>query len=411
MNKNEKYEREDSETGFATKSSEIALLKASRKYDVIANELLGNYDIDGHYTISNEILNELAHLKKIVGVTNEFGTELKAPYKDGRTFNFILKIGKEDPETHKAESVLYLLETVNKVNGYIQNVLTTPVATYTYKYDEHYKDYCYRALFIVSNDAGNCDGSFNGDAPNINKRLEYLSAVKKASKDQYLVLEESFFNARIQILNELPQGALVLSEFNKKRSSLEKYFMNNPRNKFRALNELLTSILEAYFDSLEDTPAYKIAIQILIMKYLNQVMQISTQIKETEDYKKAKEAVQVVQSGPAPAGKPVKGSIKIVGKKPASKPKKNDKVKGLKTPKYEKMGKLNPYGVKGGGSSGSGNKQKENAKGENLDKTMKLTEEKNSKSPENKSKKTITANRRPRQISRELPSEELSNKL
>lgn len=394
MNENEKYEREDSETGFATKNSEIALLKASRKYDVIANELLGNYDKDGHYTISNEILNELARLKKFVGVTNEFGTELKAPYKDGRTFNFILKIGKEDPETHKAESVLYLMETINKVNGYIQNVLTTPVATYSYKYDEHYKDYCYRALFIVTNGEDDSDGSFNGDAPNINKRFEYLNAVKKASKDQYLVLEESFFNARIQILNELPQGALVLSEFNKKRSALEKYFINNPRNKFRALNELLTSILESYFDSLEDTPAYKIAIQILIMKYLNQVMQISTQIKETEDYKRAKEAVQVVPSGPAPAGKPVKGSVKIAGKKPAPKPKKNDKVKGLKAPKYEKMGKLNPYGIKGGGSSSSGSKQKNSTKGENLDKTMKLTEKKEKtpkekKSPNIQTKKAI----------------------
>ena len=326
---NTNYEREDSESGFATKMSEKALLKASRKYDVIANNLLGNYDEEGHYSIPVEILNELASLKKIVGVKNEFGTELKAPYKDGITFNFLLKMGKEDQTTHEVESTLYVMEVVNKVNGYIQNILTTPVATYTYKYDEHYKEYCYRALHIVSHLDDPDDGALNGDAVNINKRLEYLSAVKEASKDQYLVLEESFFNARIQILNELPQGALVLSEFNKRKAMLEKYFINNPRNKYRALNELLTSIIEAYFDSLEDTPAYKIAIQILILKYLNQVMQISEHIKSTEAYKKAKELpakTVVVVPVPTQAQKPaVKGKVKI-----ASAPKKSSAPKAEK---------------------------------------------------------------------------------
>ena len=311
----EVYEREDSESGYTTKASETALLKASRKYDVISNRLLGNYDENGHYYIPTEILTELASLKKIVGVTNEFGTELKAPYKDGITFNFILKIGKKDPETQKAESVLYLMEVVNKVNGYIQNILTTPVATYSYKFDEHYKEYCYRALHIVANIDESDDGALNGDAVNINKRFEYLDAVQNASKDQYLVLEESFFNARIQILNDIPQGAIVLSEFNKRRAALEKFFINNPKNKFRALNELLTSILEAYFDELEDMPAYKIAIQILILKYLNQVMKISEHIKGTKEYQKAKETPTLVAGGaPAPAQseqKPKKGVVKI----------------------------------------------------------------------------------------------------
>ncbi len=359
---NERYEREDSETGFASKASETALLKASRKYDVISNNLLGNYDENGHYSIPVEILTELAGLKKIVGVTNEFGTELKAPYKNGITFNFILKMGEENKETHKKESTIYLMEVVSKVNGYIQNILTTPVATYTYKFDEHYKEYCYRAFHIVANIDETDDGALNGDAVNINKRFEYLNAVKSASKDQYLVLEESFFNARIQILNELPQGTLVLSEFNKRRAALEKYFMNNPKNKYRALNELLTSILEAYFDELEDTPAYKIAIQILIMKYLNQVNQISTHIKSTDEYKKAKEAPVKVAgpAAPAPAEKkPVKGSVKIAsgGSKKSGGP----KAEKWKDPKYKGLGK-NELASKmaGGGAPQSKAKKVEN---------------------------------------------------
>ncbi len=377
------YEREDSETGYATKMSETALLKASRKYDVIANALLGNYDDDGHYTIAPEILKELAGLRKLVGTTNEFGTELKAPYKNGVSFNFLLKLGKENPETHTAESTLYLMEIINKVNGYIQNILTTPVATYTYKFDEHYKDYCYRAFNVVSNIDDKDEGALNGDNINIDKRLEYLEAVKTVSKDKYLVLEESFFNSRLQILNELPQGALVLSEFNKKRAALEKYFMNNPKNKYRALNELLTSIIEAYFDDLENTPAYKIAIQILILKYLNQVMEISGQIKASEEYKKAIElpAKTMAPAAPAPAPtqtkKAVKGNVKI-----ASAPKKSSgpKAEKWKPAKYTKMkddkltAKLKAGG--GGGVKKTTAKTKTSVTEEKVREQLKTTEEK-----------------------------------
>ena len=384
--KNKKYGREDSKSGYTTSTYETALLKASRKYDVIANELLGRYDDDGEYYISTEILTELANLKKIVGITNEFGTEVRAPYKDGRSFNFLLKIGEEDPETHTAESVLYLLETINKVNGYIQNILSTPVATYTYKFDEHYKTYCYRALHIVGIN-GDDDGSLKPeDAIYIDQRYRYLAAVKKASKDDYLLMEEAFFNSRIQILNEIPQGALVLSEFNKKRSALDKYFINNPRNKYRALNELLTSILEAYFEDFENNSAYKISMQILAVKYLNQVAKVSEKIKETEDYKRAKEAVQVIVApAPKPAGGGGVGTVKVGGKKitakspskskgskpakkKASKPAKKDKGKDNKKDK----GKDNKK-AKGGGGGGAKKAKDEIAKiikGEDLSKTM-----------------------------------------
>ena len=386
--KDKKYGREDSKSGYTTSTYETALLKASRKYDIIANELLGRYDDNGEYYISTDVLTELANLKKIVGITNEFGTEVRAPYKDGRSFNFLLKIGEEDPETHTAESVLYLLETVNKVNGYIQNIISTPVATYTYKFDEHYKTYCYRALHIVGID-GEDDGALKPeDAVYIDQRYRYLAAVKKASKDDYLLLEESFFNSRIQILNEIPQGALVLSEFNKKRNALDKYFINNPRNKYRALNELLTSILEAYFEDFENNSAYKISMQILAVKYLNQVAKISEKIKETEDYKKAKEAVQVIVA-PAPktatAGGGGVGTVKVGGKKITAKSpskakgakpaKKKDskpaKKKDSKPAKKDK-GKDNKK-AKGGGGGGSKTVKNEIAKiirGEDLSRTL-----------------------------------------
>jgi len=391
--KDKKYGREDSKSGYTTSTYETALLKAIRKYDVIANELLGKYDENGEYYISTEILTELASLKKIVGVTNEFGTEVRAPYKDGRTFNFLLKIGSEDPQTHTAESVLYLLETVNKVNGYIQNIISTPVATYTYKYDEYYKNYCYRALHIVSNEGADDDGALKpDDALFIDARYRYLAAVKKASKDQYLLLEESFLNSRIQILNEIPQGALALSEFNKKRNALEKYFINNPRNKYRALNELLTSILEAYFDELENDPAYKISMQVLAVKYLNKVAKISEEIKETEDYKKAKESVQKVNTAPTAApsggGGAAAGTVKIGGKKiTAKKPAKAKAKSASKGSKGSKPAKKKPAKKDNGKAKkdakkpagGGGGTKKEQIKTivkppENLDKTFKSGE-------------------------------------
>ena len=280
------YIREDSEDGFTRSSTEIALLKASHKYEVIANRLLGNFDEDGHYVISTDILKELIELKKVVDKKADEGIFLKATYKDATPFIFFLSKPEVD-DKNLATSTLYLHEKVEKVNGYIVDTITSTIGSYSYAFDDYYMDYCFGAFNIIEK-KGDDDGKNLDDKKFLDARLKYLQAVRAASREKYVNLEENYFNKRLQILNEIPQGAIILSEFNKKRAQIDKYFLIADRNKFRALNELLTAILEANPIITMQMPAYKILMGTLNSKYLIGVKDISAEIAKDEEIQAAK---------------------------------------------------------------------------------------------------------------------------
>ena len=287
--KNESYQREDSEKGFTRNSIEISLLKANKKYDVVSNMLLGNFDENGKYIIPKEILQELISIKKYISQKNNEGTLVKGIYKDGFSFNFLLTTPKENKENGTANSILYIQELISKVNGYIQNTLSTPVGTYVYKYDEFFKQNSWKAFNIFEKDDGQDDKTLKISTKFIDARYNYLNQVAKASQELYKQLEENYFNRRVSILNEIPQGAIVLSEFNKKREKLDKYFIAQNKNKYRFLNELLTSILEADPNTLAKMPAYNILMGSLNNKYLASVLKIGEIIKKDQNVMEAKE--------------------------------------------------------------------------------------------------------------------------
>ncbi len=309
------YAREDSEDGFTRNSTEIAFLKASHKYEVIANKLLGNFDDDGHYVISSDILKELIELKKVVDKKTDQGMFLNAIYKDATPFVFFLSKPEVD-DKNVATSVLYLHEKVEKVNGYMVDTITSTIGSYSYAFDDYYMDYCFGA-FNITEKKGEDDGKNLDDKKFIDARLKYLEAVRAASKEKYINLEESYFNKRLQILNEIPQGAIILSEFNKKRAQIDKYFLIADRNKFRALNELLTAILEANPTITMQMPAYKILMGTLNGKYLSGVKTISAEIAKDEQIQAAKKNQIMLVEGSgftyseAIVPKSQKGAVKV----------------------------------------------------------------------------------------------------
>ncbi len=285
----EKYIREDSEFGYTRNSTEIALLKASRKYETVNNNLLGNFDENGNYKISYSILEELIALKKVIVKKSDTECTAKTDYKDGTIFNFTLKFEPVNKENNTQTALLSLNETISKVNGYIKNTISTVVGFYNFKFDEFFYENALKAFHFVEKESDDSEGALKGPAKFIDARYDYLHAVKLASKEKYLGLEESYFNKRVQILNEIPQGAIILSEFNKKRVQLEKFFLMD-KNKFRALNELLTSILEANPEVAQSMPAYDILMGSLNSKYLLTTREISEKIKSDEKVKETKQA-------------------------------------------------------------------------------------------------------------------------
>ncbi len=348
------YEREDSETGYAKNLTEATMLKANRKYEVIANKLMGSFDDKGHYEIPKEILTELTLFKKLVGVKTENGVELRSFYKN-LVFEFLLKFNGVDKEKNQESATLFLVERIEKVNGYIINKMVTPVATYMALPSDNFQAICYEAFHVVKNIDDDSIGALGGDAVNIDKRIAYLLAVREASKNAYIEIEELYFNTRLSILDSIPQGTLILSEFAKKRALLEKYFIGNDRNKFRALNELLTSILEANPQIMAQMPVFDVMITPLNNKYLEATIAVSKKIKISEKYK-ALENAPVAVAAPAPV---MGGAVKIEtgGKKPAPKPSGPKKGGGPKK-SGGGGGKGGGGGSKGGGKGKGGDKKK-----------------------------------------------------
>ena len=237
------YEREDSEEGVITNIPEITQQQATHITDVIYNGLLGEYDQYGKYTISTEITKELAHMPKHFVRKDKFGTYVQSKVGD-MTFDFCVTppVVKEDGYAY---CYLQLLEEVSYTNGYIIDTKTTTVATYEYLYTDVFYDWVASAFNIDQDTEGEPDGGRKYvDTQYIALRLKYLKAIADMSIDLYEDLDESYFNQRLQILNELPEGTVILAEFNKERAKIEKYFLTNSRRKYKALNDLLNSILD-----------------------------------------------------------------------------------------------------------------------------------------------------------------------
>ncbi len=357
----DEYRREDSDKGLVKDAAEISMLRASRKYDVFANYLLGDFDQEGRYKIPDYILTDLVHMPKTQVQKVEDGILLRAVYKDGSVFNFMLSTPVINNDG-TATSILFLYETVKRTNGYIINTLTTTVGVYTYKNNALYTENAFRAFTVIDNknDPDDPDESTAlKPSPFIDARLNYLKVVAESSGEQYEQLEEKYFNRRLQILNELPEGALILSEFAKRRAFIEKYFLASKSGKFRALNDLLTSILELDTKSnIAANPNYKTMMGDLNNKYYALTLKIAENLNSQPKVQQAKQALDLLLVE-TPAVK-IAGGIKLLGE----------------TPKHNKPKTAAAGAGKNGNNNGGSKKGEKSYGGKKEDKKDKKKEEK-----------------------------------
>lgn len=281
----EGYEREDSEEGIITNITEITQQQATHITDVVYNGLLGDYDQYGKYTISDEITKELAHMPKTFVRKDKFGTYLQSKVGD-KTFNFCVTpaVKKENGDAY---CYLQLLEEVSYTNGYIIDTKTTTVATYEYIYSDVFYDWVASAFNIDQDEEGEPDGGRKYvDTQYIELRLKYLNKLAEMTIEIYEDLDESYFNQRLLILNELPEGAVILAELNKERAKIDKYFVTNSRRKYKALNDLLNSILDGPAGmKIKQNAEYNQKMAEVNQKYLNKLIEIHTQFTNTPEIK------------------------------------------------------------------------------------------------------------------------------
>lgn len=275
LSQDAEYEREDSEEGVITNIPEITQQQATHITDVIYNGLLGDYNQYGQYSISDEIIKELAHMPKRFVRKDKFGTYVQSKIGN-MTFDFCVTppVIKEDGNAY---CYLQLLEEVSYTNGYIIDTKTTTIATYEYLYTDVFYDWVAAAFNIDQDPDGDPEGGREYiDTQYIMLRLKYLRAIADMTIDLYEELDEAYFNKRLQILNELPEGTIILAEFNKERAKIEKYFVTNSKRKYKALNDLLNSILDGPAgEKIKQNAEYNQKMAEVNENYLNKVNEIN----------------------------------------------------------------------------------------------------------------------------------------
>ena len=362
------YERPDTDAGFITDASEIMQLKAIRKSDIINSELLGEFDENGVYNIDKNLIIQLVRLPKRITHKNEFGIFAEATV-DEKTYHFRMTPTKA--KDGKLISQVELLEEIYHANGYIIDTRTTLLATYMLEPVSNFDQIAMRKFHFSTHpdddDFGGDLGDGNGvllpqDADYIKHRQAYLKAMGLVSLGLYERLEEAYFKKRMKILNNIPEAAIVLAEYKKQFSKVEHYFVNNSKRKYRAMNEILTAVIEGgKGDSLRRNPAYREQMREANRIYLNTVNQIDNSVQQSMQVINA-----VAKSMPIDENHEIKQSPEFIVSNTKKEQKKNETnsfdKKSNKPSLSKNSGSKSSGGKSSGGKSGGGGGAKKDDK-------------------------------------------------
>lgn len=296
----------------------------TEKVDVVQNALLGDYNANGNYVISDEIVNELILVNK--ERTNSFQSSIFCTthldkYGD-LTFEILLK---KNTKLNIAVAEMYLLETVEKINGYIYNTIKTPIAKFS---EEITNDFIPKALamfhVITKKGETNDDGGkeFISEEVNlhyIETRKNFNELVHRLTADDFEKAYEKYFNKRLSLLKE--QNGLfakdVLAQFNDEYSRIESYFLvgKNGKVRYKALNELLDNALESVSGTkpalFKDEEIHKLAVSAFTSKFskeieLHRERAFEAVISKREDLVETREQMDKAVSSPEQSVKVVK---------------------------------------------------------------------------------------------------------
>ena len=231
-------------TRFVTQDNYI-----SEKIDVIKNNLLGNYDEENNYFISPQIINELKNLKKYKNSSFNNSAFCAGNLLGYGEILFELEFDEQTTEDNKGKANFYVLENVDKINGYLQNVIKTKIGEFVAPLDDFItKSY---AFFNIFEDEDNDEGKEKKSLDDLQDDDSFILAKKqfsllldKLSNDLFLDAYGKYFQEKIKLLTSINNDfcKAVLEKFNQEYELIEKLFLTNKN--YRILNELLDKCFE-----------------------------------------------------------------------------------------------------------------------------------------------------------------------
>ena len=299
---------------------------ATERIDTIANGLLGTYNDQGVYEISDAVKEELTKLTKYKKTT--FNNSLFCVVNRPGIGELVFKIDYEK-NTHDniAKATMYVLENLYKVNGYLQNTIKTEIAEYVGQLDDFIeKSYKQFNINVKWDDDEGMEYKVNEDDPSlfsyISAQKQFASALDKLTTDKYNKIYEQFFTEKLRVLNS--QGTdfskAVLATFRAEYAKIEKFFLSV--KDYKALSELLDVCVEKHKLSRAPQTAqekaqvaqeqqYLTAITPAIQKFSESAEQIREDAVEKaknrlskDDKQRIEEMERGVQSKPTPTPQP-----------------------------------------------------------------------------------------------------------
>ena len=193
----EKFVRKTTQDSFITE-----------KVDIFKNNLLGEYDDEGNYEIAPQIVNELIELKKVRKSSYENSMFCVGNLLGFGEISFEICYDKSRDQDNNATAYLYVLEDVDKINGYLQNILKTKISEFS-STDSDFIEETY-AKFNVTDESQDDEGREKKTLDDLELEDSYILAKKaymlllgKLSEEKVLDAYGKYFTARLTTLTKL----------------------------------------------------------------------------------------------------------------------------------------------------------------------------------------------------------------
>ena len=237
----EKFVRKSTQDNFITE-----------KVDIYKNNLLGEYDDNGNYTIAPQIVQELINLKKVRKNSYDNSMFCFGNLLGYGEIAFEVSFEKTRDSENRATASLYVLEDVDKVNGYLQNIIKTKLADFVSNVGDFIEESYQR--FNVTNESDDNDeegkekkslDDLELDDSYILAKKAYMLLLDKLSDEKMLDAYGKYFTARLSNLTKLDNefSNAVLDAFNQRYELIEDIFLKEKN--YKALNELLDACIES----------------------------------------------------------------------------------------------------------------------------------------------------------------------
>ena len=245
---NERYVRKDVEGGYLYNKSEISYFKEVQKLDVANNLMLGDYNVNGVYTLNAELIEQLVNMTKVYQYS--FGTNMFcqscSDFGQFGKIDFAIKIVKDTPKRGHTSAILQLLEPVDKANGYYTNTNIAQIKIYSAPESSSFVVDALKKFNVVSKkDAGLIKKKPDENYELIIQRKNYELMRKNLLVDSTEDIYKNSFNRKLKLLSKSPVGKKIIDEFNKKSYNLNGWFVKEgTKGYYKAMNEILQSVIE-----------------------------------------------------------------------------------------------------------------------------------------------------------------------